>query len=88
MKYVVAPGVCFSNHGKNYEAGAEISADVFNPKTAFDKFVEKGMILSAGGSEKKAATTEENAANKANENENTKTADVENKSTGSKKGKK
>ena len=88
MKYVVATGVCLSNHGKNYEAGAEISADVFKHNTAFDKCVEKGMILTAGGSEKKAATTEENAANKANENENTKTADVENKSTGRKKGKK
>ena len=59
MKYIVASGVCFSNRGVNYEAGAEITADVFNPKSAFDKFVEKGMILPAGGADKKAAEKEE-----------------------------
>jgi hypothetical protein len=45
MKYIVAPGVCFSNRGKNLEAGAEITADVFDPQSAFDKFVKQGKII-------------------------------------------
>ena len=47
MKYVVAPGACFSNRGKTLEAGAVITADMFDPKSAFDKFVKKGMIIPA-----------------------------------------
>ena len=49
MKYIVAPGVCFSNHGKNLEAGAEITADVFDPQSAFDKFVKQGKIIPVEG---------------------------------------
>ena len=49
MKYVVAPGVCFSNRGVNYEAGAEITADVFDPQSAFEMFVKQGKIIPVEG---------------------------------------
>mgnify|MGYP007133725255 CR=1 FL=1 len=58
MKYVVAPGACFGYKGKNLEAGAEITADMFDPKTAFDKFIEKGKIIPVeGGGQTIAAKT-------------------------------
>ena len=64
MKYVVAPGACFSNRGKTLEAGAEIKADIFDPKDAFDKFVKKGMIIPVEGSNKSDKVSDETEAEK------------------------
>lgn len=64
MKYVVAPGACFSNRGKTLEAGAEIKADMFDPKDAFDKFVKKGMIIPVEGSNKSDKASDETEAEK------------------------
>ena len=69
MKYIVAPGVCFSNRGVNYEAGAEITADVFDPQSAFEMFVKQGKIIpvDGGGQTKTAKTSEQSGvSSKAN----------------------
>ena len=90
MKYVVAPGACFSNRGKTFEAGAVITADMFDPKSAFDKFVKKGMIIPAEGSDKSDKASEEAEADKEKTEEVTE-AETENEVKAektSKKGKK
>ena len=69
MKYIVAPGVCFSNHGINLEAGAEITADMFDPQSAFDKFVKQGKIIPVeGGGQTSSVKTSDKTevSNKAN----------------------